>query len=54
MAIFVLMLLTPLIVSIGLLLYWITISIQDRDFIAVIIGASLISFVIGSIGIFLG
>lgn len=53
MALFVLMFLTPMFVSVGLLVYWLVISIIDRDFIDVVISSALILSVIGTIGMLL-
>lgn len=54
MALFVLMFLAPLIVAIGLMIYWFVISIKDREFMDIAFSLAVILSVIGAIGMFLG
>lgn len=54
MALFVLMFLAPLIVAIGLMIYWFVISIKDREFMDIAFSLAVILSVVGAIGMFLG
>lgn len=54
MTLFVLMFLAPLIVAIGLMIYWFVISIKDREFIDASFSLAVILSVVGTIGMFLG
>lgn len=54
MALFVFMFLAPLIMAIGLMVYWFVVSIKDREFMDAAFSLVVILSVVGAIGMFLG